>query len=82
MNQRYLLCFLLGLALIIYGLPRLPLHETGLAYLFAVLWMGFALLVIGGNGAALLYKRNQTKTNAQFQSKHKREGKKVKRYVR
>ncbi|GAB7388653.1 hypothetical protein BSNK01_24910 [Bacillaceae bacterium] len=47
---RALSCFILALALLFYAVPRVPLAgESPLATGFSVLWLSFALLVVGAN---------------------------------
>lgn len=59
-QRRWLLSLLAALALLYYGLPRLSLTE-GLPGTFALLWLAFAFVVIGGNLAALLYDTERRK---------------------
>ena len=36
--------------IVLYGLPRLPLlHGHSTALIFSMIWLGFALLIIGAN---------------------------------
>ncbi|WP_227936607.1 hypothetical protein [Alkalihalobacillus deserti] len=59
MRQRYFMCFLLSVALLIYGVEYLPLTGWGIDQLFASIWITFAVLVICGNGLQLLYRKNE-----------------------
>lgn len=47
---RALSCFVFALCLVFYAVPRLPLNGVSqLATGFSVIWLGFAMLVIGSN---------------------------------
>ncbi|MBU8905172.1 hypothetical protein [Desertibacillus haloalkaliphilus] len=59
MNQRLLLCLLLALALLYFGLPRLPFSGDTVATTFAFMWLAFALMVVGGNMVGLLYGKKK-----------------------
>ncbi len=52
---RITLCFITGLLLVFYAVPRLPIeHLSTLATGFSIIWLSFALVVIGANLHALL----------------------------
>lgn len=55
MRNRYFLCILLGGVFLYYALPRLHPQAMGLEGWFAIGWLAFALLVLAGNLAALLF---------------------------
>ena len=59
MKQRYFLCFLLSVALLIYGMEYLPISGSGIDQIFAWVWITFAGIVISGNGLHLLYRKNE-----------------------
>lgn len=54
-KNRLLLCFLLGIAILFYGVPYLNFQGDLKSVLFSVAWLLFALIVISGNMIALLY---------------------------
>ncbi|QOR65828.1 hypothetical protein IM538_18760 [Cytobacillus suaedae] len=64
MKNRLLLCLLICGVLLYYGLPRLSINAGGLEGIFSAAWILFALMVIGGNLAGLLYspKKNKAKS--------------------
>ncbi len=57
MKNRLILSLLAALALVYFAVPYLPEIGTGSGGWFSAIWLFFALLVIGGNFSALLYKR-------------------------
>jgi hypothetical protein len=63
MKQRYLICFLLSGAMLLYGYEYLPLNGSGMDQIFAWAWIAFAVIVISGNGLHLLYRKNQESRN-------------------
>lgn len=81
MTQRLLLCTLVSLALIYVAVPRLPIGADGLAGVFSLMWLCFALIVFGGNLTGLLYSKKQ-QTNKQFRPITEQETKKLRRYNR
>ncbi|HEX7064934.1 MAG TPA: hypothetical protein VF199_07680 [Bacillales bacterium] len=62
-KQRLFLSLLSIAALVYFALPRLELHGGSLGTWFALVWLGFCLIAIGGNLAGLLYepKKSQRK---------------------
>ncbi|MFN7250661.1 MAG: hypothetical protein ACK4M9_07655 [Anaerobacillus sp.] len=54
-RNRLLLCFLLGIAIVFYGVPYLNFQSDLKAMLFSGAWIFFALLAISGNMVALMY---------------------------
>ncbi|GKU81559.1 hypothetical protein [Niallia sp. NCCP-28] len=54
-KNRYLLCLLLCGVLLYYGVPRLASYQDGMAGIFSITWLAFALMVIAGNLTAILY---------------------------
>jgi hypothetical protein len=48
-------------ALIYFALPRIPIHDEGIAGVFAISWLLLSLFVIAGNLTALLYTPKQAK---------------------
>ena len=54
-KNRYLLCLLLSGLLLYYAVPQLTVSSPGVEGVFAYAWLGFALMVIAGNLAGLLY---------------------------
>jgi hypothetical protein len=75
-KNRYLLCILLCGVLLYYGVPRLAPYDAGIAGVFSVTWLAFAIFVLAGNLTALLYapkakQQNSRKTIHQLQKKRK-----------
>ncbi|MFD2681579.1 hypothetical protein [Bacillus seohaeanensis] len=70
MKQRYILSLLLAAAMLYYALPRLNIATGGLEGIFALSWLGFALIVILGNLSAALFapKRLQPKRKRSISS--------------
>ncbi|WLD92363.1 hypothetical protein [Alkalihalobacillus sp. AL-G] len=65
MKNRILLSLLLAIALVYFAVPFLPEMGTGISAWFSLLWLAFAMLVIGGNFSTLLFKRiNENKEQA------------------
>ncbi|MFT8322418.1 MAG: hypothetical protein ABF649_16110 [Bacillus sp. (in: firmicutes)] len=60
-KNRYLLCLLLCGVLLYYGVPRLAPYNAGMAGIFSISWLSFALMVIAGNLTAILYTPKQKK---------------------
>lgn len=54
-KNRLLLCFLLGIAILFYGVPYLNFQGDLKSLLFSVAWLLFALIAISGNMIALMY---------------------------
>ncbi|MCT8137386.1 hypothetical protein H1D32_06270 [Anaerobacillus sp. CMMVII] len=54
-RNRLLLCFLLGIAIVFYGVPYLNFQGDLKEVIFSGAWLLFALLAISGNMIALLY---------------------------
>lgn len=49
-KMRSLCCFMIGLTLLFYAIPRMPIGEAAqMGTGFSVIWVTFALLVIGAN---------------------------------
>ena len=61
MNQRCLLCLLICGVMLYYAVPRISPGEGGAEGIFAVSWIGAALLVIAGNLAGILYSPKKRK---------------------
>lgn len=61
-RQRWLLSLFIAIALLFYAFPRLPIGSSGWSHYFSLLWLVFALLVIGGNLAAVLYAEPKQKS--------------------
>jgi hypothetical protein len=58
-----------------FAVPRLSIQAEGLAGIFALTWLSFALIVIAGNLTAMLYspkkavkKRQQLRANKKSRS--------------
>ncbi|WP_096152986.1 MULTISPECIES: hypothetical protein [Bacillus] len=72
-KNRWLLSLLCIAAMFYLAFPRLPIHEDGLAAWFAIAWVVFALMAIGGNLAAIMYlpkrKRKVSKLKLQEQKR-------------
>ncbi|MDE5412315.1 hypothetical protein [Alkalihalobacterium chitinilyticum] len=81
MKQRLLLCLLLAFALIYFAVPRIPLGDPGLGGIFAIAWLLFALIVVGGNLVGLLYGKERRKAPVLTEDTRK-EGNKLRRYSR
>ncbi|MGP7818453.1 hypothetical protein [Niallia sp. 01092] len=78
-KNRYLLCLLLCGVLLYYGVPRLAPYNDGLAGVFSLSWLAFALMVIAGNLTAILYTpKNKQQPNKKINKMQKR--KKVRYY--
>ncbi|GAF21274.1 MULTISPECIES: hypothetical protein [Shouchella] len=54
MKQRGVICLLLACIMGAYAFEHLPFKEAGLSQVFAYSWVGFCLLVVVGNGLAVL----------------------------
>lgn len=54
-KNRYIICLIAALAMLVFALPELPLREQGLGGVYSIAWVVFCLFVIAGNLAALLY---------------------------
>lgn len=49
--------------IVLYGLPRLPLlHGHSTAVTFSIVWLGFALLIIGANLYQIIQLRERRDT--------------------
>ncbi|UOE93434.1 hypothetical protein [Alkalihalobacillus sp. LMS39] len=59
MKQRFFLSLLVAFGLVAFALPRLPVGVDGLAGIFALSWIFFAVIVIAGNLVGLLYTNNK-----------------------
>ncbi|MED3549305.1 hypothetical protein [Cytobacillus praedii] len=70
-KNRYLLCLLVCGLLLYYAAPRLDVFSEGLAGVFAISWLAFALIVIAGNLTALLYSPKNTAANIKTRGKMK-----------
>ncbi|WP_078430134.1 hypothetical protein [Alkalihalobacterium alkalinitrilicum] len=81
MKQRLFLCVLLACALIYFAVPRIPLGEPGLGGIFALSWLLFALIVVGGNLVGILYKKEPKKLST-GEVETGNQGNKVRRYSR
>lgn len=79
MKQRLLLCLLLALALIYMALPKLSIGTEGLGGIFSLMWLGFAVIVIGGNLTGLLYSK-KLKTSTQVAYNRRKNPSKLRRY--
>ncbi|WP_137743977.1 hypothetical protein [Robertmurraya siralis] len=62
-KNRYILCLLASAAMLYFALPRLPIHDGGLAGVFAISWLILCLIVIAGNLSALLYEPKKAREN-------------------
>jgi hypothetical protein len=74
-KNRYVLCLLLCGFMLYFAVPRLSIQAEGLAGIFALTWLLFALIVIAGNLTAMLYtpkkavkKRQQLRVNKKSRS--------------
>ncbi len=79
MRQRLFLSILGALALIYLAIPRLPIGEGGLAHVFSLSWLLFAIIVIGGNLVGLLYSKN-LQISTQNIKKRQKDRNKIRRY--
>ncbi|WP_419393596.1 hypothetical protein [Cytobacillus praedii] len=70
-KNRYLLCLLVCGLLLYYAAPRLDVFSEGLAGVFAISWLAFALIVIAGNLTALLYSPKNPAANIKTRGKMK-----------
>ncbi len=71
-KNRYLLCLLAAAAMLYFALPKLPIHDSGLAGLFAISWLALCLIVIAGNLSGLLYSPKKAKGRKNPQKYQKR----------
>ncbi|RNA70337.1 hypothetical protein [Alteribacter keqinensis] len=62
-SSRLFLCVLLTFLLLYLALPRLPFAGEGLAVYFAYAWLGFALIVLGGNVYGWLTARDKERSD-------------------
>jgi hypothetical protein len=53
------------MALLYYGFPLLPIEGEGVAFVFSVSWLTFAIIAIGGNLAEFLYQPARKKKGTQ-----------------
>jgi hypothetical protein len=60
-KNRMILCLLICGLLLYYAVPNLSIEAGGAAGIFAISWLGFALLAIGGNLVSLLYSPKKQK---------------------
>ncbi|OIJ12409.1 hypothetical protein BKP37_13290 [Anaerobacillus alkalilacustris] len=75
-RSRLFLCFILGIAIVFYGVPYLNFQADLKTTIFSATWLLFALMAISGNLIALLYgdRMKQIKTtrkNISIQKKQK-----------
>ena len=70
-KNRYILCLLAAGMMLYYALPKLAIHDTGAAGIFAISWIVLCLFVIAGNLSALLYAPKKT-ANKNIITKQKR----------
>ncbi|WP_017726589.1 hypothetical protein [Halalkalibacterium ligniniphilum] len=82
MRQRYTVSLLAAIALLFFAIPRLPLHEEGLGFVFAFMWLAFAFFVISGNLLGLLYKSENTKGKTVPLIRLKKTKRRMRHYVR
>lgn len=68
-KNRFLLCLLVCGLLLYYAAPRLDVFSGGLAGIFAISWLVFALIVIAGNLTALLYSPKNTTRHIKIKEK-------------
>lgn len=80
MKQRLLLSLLLAMALVYFALPQLPLGVDGLGGIFAIAWLVFALMVIGGNLYGLLYMKKPANDPKPLPVASKKSARNVRRY--
>jgi len=66
MKQRYILSILCALMMLYYAIPRLHFDAAGLPKYFSILWLLFALIVIGGNLGELLFSERKQKVVVDF----------------
>ncbi|SDB83370.1 hypothetical protein SAMN05421737_101277 [Shouchella lonarensis] len=63
MKIRALMCLFFAIVMVVYAWDRLPLNGQGLEKVFALSWLSFAGLVIGGNIVAIA-RRGRKSTQA------------------
>lgn len=68
-RNRLLLCFLLGIAIIFYGVPYLTFQGDTMTVLFSTSWLLFALIAISGNMIGLLYGKRVDRTSGTISKK-------------
>jgi hypothetical protein len=61
MKNRLILCLLICGLLLYYGIPNLSIEAEGLQGIFSIAWLGFAVIVVGGNLVGLLYSTQKHK---------------------
>lgn len=61
-KNRLFLCFLLGVAIMFYGVPYLNFQGDMKTVIFSVAWLLFALIATSGNLIAILYRKGVIKS--------------------
>lgn len=74
MKNRLLLSLLCLAALLYIAVPRIPMGAEGLPGMFALAWLLFALIAIGGNISALMFqpKRKRIVTKLKLEEEKRR----------
>jgi len=82
MKQRFVLCILITVALLLLAIPRLPFTGEGLGTVFAFAWIAFAFMVISGNLIGLLYSRKWKVDVTKATGRPRLDKEKLRRYSR
>lgn len=80
MKNRLLLCLLICGVLLYYAVPRLSINAAGLEGIFAMAWIFFALIVIGGNLVGLMYSPKKGKKREYSVNKTSQNRRRVRQY--
>ncbi|RXI98540.1 hypothetical protein DS745_19665 [Anaerobacillus alkaliphilus] len=79
-RNRLLLCFLLGIAIMFYGVPYLNFQGDTKTIVFSIAWIVFALIAISGNMIALLYGKRVERSRTTRQKASPQRKQKVRQY--
>jgi type IV secretory pathway VirB3-like protein len=79
-RNRLLLCFLLGIAIVFYGVPYLNFQGDIKTVIFSIVWLLFALIAISGNMIALLYGKRVDRSGTMRQKVSTQRKQKVRQY--
>lgn len=80
MRNRLLLSLLISGVLLYYALPNLSIKAAGLEGIFAITWLGFAIIVISGNLVGLFYSPKKKRKNRTAVRKIQQSNKRTRQY--
>ncbi|MBD8068965.1 YtxH domain-containing protein [Bacillus sp. PS06] len=80
MKNRLILCLLICGLLLYYGIPNLSIEAPGLQGIFSMAWLGFALIVVGGNLVGLLYSPKKRKQVVGTRKDMSQKGRRIRQY--